>query len=60
VFERYRGDLSGAIRQCSSGRELDARGQIDDLALASALDASACAPRFDGAAFLSWPPSGGT
>jgi 2-phosphosulfolactate phosphatase len=52
VFERCRGELSEAIRHCSSGRELEARGQTNDLALASALDASACAPRFEGAAFV--------
>jgi 2-phosphosulfolactate phosphatase len=52
AFERYRGELYDAIRHCSSGRELEARGQTNDLALASALDASACAPRFEGVAFV--------
>ena len=51
VFERHRDDLASAIRQCSSGRELEERGQLNDLVLASALDASAWAPRFDGVAF---------
>jgi 2-phosphosulfolactate phosphatase len=51
VFQRYRETLADAIRQCSSGRELEARGQLDDLALAADLDASTCAPRFDGTAY---------
>jgi 2-phosphosulfolactate phosphatase len=52
VFHRYRETLADAIRQCSSGRELEARGQLNDLALAADLDVSACAPRFDGVAFV--------
>jgi len=52
IFDRRRASLADAIRQCSSGRELEGRGQLSDLALASDLDASACAPRFDGAAFV--------
>ena len=51
VFHRYRETLADAIRQCSSGRELEARGQLNDLALAADLDASTCAPRFDGTAY---------
>jgi len=53
VFERHRHDLASAIRQCSSGRELEERGQTNDLALAADLDASACVPCFDGVAFVS-------
>jgi 2-phosphosulfolactate phosphatase len=53
VFERCRATLADAVRSCSTGRELEARGQANDLALASDLDASACAPRFDGVAFVS-------
>lgn len=52
VFERHRDSLASTIRQCSSGRELEEKGQLDDLVLASALDVSACAPRFDGVAFV--------
>jgi 2-phosphosulfolactate phosphatase len=52
VFERHRDALPETIRQCSSGRELEARGQLNDLALAADLDASTCAPRFDGVAFV--------
>jgi 2-phosphosulfolactate phosphatase len=51
VFNRYRDTLADAIRQCSSGRELEAKGQLGDLALAADLDVSACAPRFDGTAY---------
>ena len=40
VFECHRESLVDAVRQCSSGRELEGRGQLNDLALASDLDAS--------------------
>jgi 2-phosphosulfolactate phosphatase len=52
VFERYRTTLSDTLRQCASGRELEAKGQMNDVALAVDLDASACVPRFDGVAFV--------
>lgn len=52
LFERHRETLAGAIRHCSSGRELVEREQMDDLALAVDLDSSACAPRLDGIAFV--------
>ena len=52
VFERYRDRLAEAVRQCSTGRELETKGQSNDLALASDLDASACAPRLEGVAFV--------
>jgi 2-phosphosulfolactate phosphatase len=52
LFERHRGRLPEAIRHCSSGRELEARGQMNDIALAVDLNASTCAPRFDSAAFV--------
>jgi len=52
LFERYRDALPDTLRRCSSGRELEQRGQSNDLALAFDLDASASAPRFDGVAFV--------
>src|SRR5262249_49036284 len=52
LFERFRDTLPETLRQCASGRELEERGQLDDIALAVDLDSSACAPRFDGAAFV--------
>src|SRR5262249_19975874 len=52
LFERFRDTLPGTPRQCAPGRELEERGQLDDIALAVELDASTCAPRFDGAAFV--------
>jgi 2-phosphosulfolactate phosphatase len=53
LFERYRDVLRETLRECASGRELVERGQLNDVALATALDVSACAPRFDGIAFVS-------
>jgi 2-phosphosulfolactate phosphatase len=52
LFERYRPSLSETLRRCASGRELEERGQMNDIALAVDLDVSACAPCFDGTAFV--------
>jgi 2-phosphosulfolactate phosphatase len=52
LFEGYRDSLHETLRQCASGRELVERGQLNDIALAVDLDASACVPRFDGLAFV--------
>ena len=51
LFERYRGTLEDTLSRCASGRELMERGQVNDIALATDLDVSRCAPRFDGIAF---------
>jgi hypothetical protein len=48
LFERYRESLIDVLAGCSSGRELAERGHVNDKMLAGALDASQCAPRFDG------------
>jgi len=53
LFERCRGALPDTLRQCASGRELVARGQMNDVMLAADLDVSTCAPRLVGAAFVS-------
>lgn len=44
VFAASADDLPGALRRCSSGKELIARGFEDDVALAAALDTSRVAP----------------
>lgn len=52
LFDGYRETLEDVLRQCSSGRELMERGQMNDMALALDLDVSRSAPRFDGTAFV--------
>ncbi len=52
LFERYRGSLVDALAGCGSGRELAKRGHESDRVYAAQLDASACAPRFSGDAFV--------
>lgn len=53
AFLRFREDLAGALRDCSSGTELIARGFTDDLNLAGAHDVSASVPQLRGGAFAS-------
>jgi 2-phosphosulfolactate phosphatase len=52
LFDRHRDALCAALEQCGSGRELEGRGHTQDKVLASQLDVSSCAPRFDGLAFV--------
>lgn len=52
LFERYRTSLLETLQRCGSGRELMVRGRLQDLSLASELDASISVPRFDGTAFV--------
>lgn len=52
AFARHRPCLIDALNDCGSGRELAMRGHEDDSILAAQLDISACAPRFDGEAFV--------
>lgn len=44
VFLRFRDNLAGCLRQCSSGKELLDRGFEPDVELAAALNQSDCAP----------------
>ena len=53
LFEHHRERLVDTLRQCGSGRELEGRGHLEDPLIASQLDVSSCAPRFDGVAFVS-------
>jgi len=50
-FERFRADMDGALRQCSSGKELIERGFGRDVDLAAESDVSANVPRLLGRAF---------
>ncbi len=50
-FEHFRGDLGGALRKSSSGKELIERGFGRDVDLASAYDVSTCVPRLVGRCF---------
>jgi 2-phosphosulfolactate phosphatase len=50
AFQYAKADLTGVLRQCSSGRELIERGFAEDVELAAELDASSAVPRLvDGA-----------
>jgi 2-phosphosulfolactate phosphatase len=50
-FERFRGDLAGALRKSASGKELLERGFARDLELAAAYDVSEHVPRLRDRAF---------
>lgn len=45
AFLRFRDDLAGCLRRCSSGKELIGRGRPRDVELAAALNVSNCAPK---------------
>ena len=49
---RWKGDLSNALRDCSSGREMMQRGYDGDVALAAELDADAAVPMLIGEGFM--------
>ena len=53
AFEQQQHALADVIARSSSGRELIERGYPRDVALATALDDSSQAPRFEGVAFVS-------
>ncbi len=56
AFVAARPRLYEALAQSTSGRELDARGEGDDVAMASALDVTRWAAMLDGAAFVARLP----
>jgi len=51
-FERFRADLTGALRECISGKELIERGFGRDVDLAAESDVSANVPRLVGRSFV--------
>lgn len=51
AFERVKPDLKTVMQQCSSGKELAARGFSADVNLAAQLDVSSCVPRLVNGAF---------
>jgi 2-phosphosulfolactate phosphatase len=54
LFARYRDSLADTLDACASGRELAGRGHLQDTLIASAVDVSTAAPRFDGTAYEAW------
>jgi 2-phosphosulfolactate phosphatase len=58
TFRGVQSDLAGLLESCSSGKELLARGFAKDVALASALNVSACVPVFRGGAYVPWGNAG--
>lgn len=52
AFERFRNDLSGALRGASSGKELISRGFARDVDLASVLDVSVSVPQLIDRAYV--------
>lgn len=44
VFDRFKGNLAESLRQCSSGKELIAKGFATDVELAAQLNVSSCIP----------------
>jgi 2-phosphosulfolactate phosphatase len=57
-FLRFRDDLVGCLSRCSSGKESIGRGRLGDVELASALNASACAPVLRDGAYVQHRPGG--
>jgi len=54
AFERFQRDLPGALRNCSSGKELIERGFAMDVALAAEFDASVNVPSLANRAFVTY------
>jgi 2-phosphosulfolactate phosphatase len=52
TFRSMQSDLAGLLRSCGSGKELLAHGFAKDVALASALNVSACVPVFRDGAYV--------
>lgn len=52
VFQKWRDSLGDALKQCSSGKELIARGFATDVEIAAALNVSNCVPIFTGGAYV--------
>ena len=52
VFQKWRDSLGDALKQCSSGKELIARGFATDVEIAAALNVSNCVPIFAGGAYV--------
>ena len=51
-FDYFRGNLGGALRKCSSGKELIERGFARDVDIASEIDVSVNVPRLVGRSFV--------
>lgn len=52
VFQKWRDSLGDALKQCSSGKELIARGFTKDVEIAAALNVSNCVPVFENGAYI--------
>ncbi len=55
AFEGLKDNLVTALRKCSSGKELIARGFAADIELAAAINTSSCVPLFTQNAYLTSP-----
>jgi 2-phosphosulfolactate phosphatase len=54
TFRGVQSDLTGLLQSCGSGKELLVRGFAQDVALASALNVSACVPVCREGAYVPW------
>jgi 2-phosphosulfolactate phosphatase len=54
TFQGVQSDLAALLQSCGSGKELLARGFAKDVALAAALNVSACVPVFRDRAYVPW------
>jgi 2-phosphosulfolactate phosphatase len=52
AFQHLNANLETVLRNCSSGKELIARGFASDVELAAVLNVSQCVPLFDGNAYV--------
>jgi 2-phosphosulfolactate phosphatase len=52
AFTCFKEDLFAGLGQCSSGKELIAKGFQEDVLLASELDVDPCAPRYSEGAYI--------
>lgn len=58
VFHSIKDNLLSVLRNCSSGKELIARGFATDIELAAAINASSCVPLFRDNAYIKQETSG--
>ena len=52
TFRRFQTEVTAYLQQCSSGKELIGRGFAQDVAVAAAMDQSACVPILTSGAYV--------